>query len=696
MSISQSNRLIQISASFVSNDTIATELHATEAFSEPFVINVAVLSENLSFSSKDVIGQKCTVTVNHNTSDDPREFHGRVMAVSMGSIDGNLRRYTLRLAPGFWFTSQSRRHRIFENKSATEIIKEILAGYGDFCPLEDKTSATYLKREYCVQFGETDFAFVSRLMEEEGIGYYFVHGKDKHTMVLCDSTSGYTDCAEKNMRFNVGSDMDPTARILDWQREVQYHSAAIELTDYNHHTPKNFYKQNVSTKNSFAQKAGDSVLQDFGGYNFMMKSAPDHDFDVNANKQLTQVRMESLEAAHDVAKGQGYCGGFFPGGRFTLDHHIKSEANSYVITQVRHAASNRNDETASYSNQFSCIPDKIVFRPPQKIIKQRMRGPLTAVVTQLNASESKDDADPHRMVKVKFPWLDSASSCWLRVAQLYAGAGWGASFVPRINQEVLVDFINGDPDRPLVVGALYNKDNQGPAYTSTQSGIKTASGKFNELRFDDKQDNEEIYVEAGKNYNFLIHNDETGNILNNQTLTITKNRTMTIKEGDESKTLEKGSQTLAVSKDQSNSIGGNQAESVGGDATLDVGGNQAITVSNDQTEDVGGKQTVTIGADHKLTVGGNQDVEVSSKQTVKVTGAISQESSSDSIKLKAAQSIKLEANMSIELKVGGNSIKIDPSGVTITGTMVKINGSAMTEVKGGGMLKMQGGLVMIN
>lgn len=655
MSISQNNRLIQISASFISNDAIATDLQATEAFSEPFFINVTLLSENQSLSSQDVIGQKCSITLNYNSSDNPRAFHGRVMAMALGNLEGELRRYTLRLAPGIWFANHSRRYRIFENMTALEIIKEVIAGYGDFCALKDKTTATYLKREYCVQYDETDFAFVSRLMEEEGIGYYFEHAKDSHTQILCDSTSGYTDCTEKTVRLNVGSDLDPTACILDWQREFQFHTGTVEMIDYNHNTPKNLYKQSVPTRSKFAQKPGEHRLDEFAGYNFQLKSAPDHDFDVKANKQLAQVRMEALEAAHDIARGSGYCGGFFPGARFKLEHHIASEANTYVITQVRHSASNRNDDNATYSNQFSCIPDSVVFRPPQKTVKQRMRGPLSAVVTQLNASESKADADPHRMVKVKFPWSDPANSCWLRVAQLYAGAGWGSSFVPRINQEVLVDFLNGDPDRPVVVGALYNKDNQGPDYTSTQSGIKTASSKFNELRFDDKQGHEEIYIEAGKNYNFLIHNDETGNILANQTLTVTKNRTITIKEGDESKTLEQGSQTLTVNKDQTNTIGGNQSLSVGADQDISVSGNQAVSVA----------------------------------------GTITQESK-QSMTLKAAQSITLQANMSIELKVGGNSIKIDQTGVTITGTMVKINGNAMTEVKAGGMLKLQGGIVMIN
>lgn len=663
MSISQHNRLIQISAGFVREDTIVTDLQGTETFSEPFTFHVSILSDNHNLASKDVIGQKCTVTLSSQDNLPSRAFNGRVMGMSLGGLEGDRRRYVLRLVPGFWFTNHTRRQRIFENLKVTDIIKKILDGYGDFCPIEDRTTASYLAREYCVQYGETDFDFLSRLMAEEGIGYYFVHKPDRHIMVLCDSTSGYTDCDELKVRLAVGSDHDPDARIVSWQRELQYHANSVETLDYNHKTPKNFYKQNVATCHSFAQKPAESTLQTFGGFNFTLKSAPDHDLEVATNSQLTKVRMESLEAAHDVAQGSGYCESFFPGGRFNLEHHIASEANGYVLTQVNHMATNSNSNSASYHNQFTCIPDRVVFRPPQKALKKRMSGPLTGTVTQLNASESKAEADPHRMVRVTFPWADGNNSCWLRVAQLYAGAGWGASFVPRLQQEVLVDFLDGDPDRPVVIGALYNKDNQGPAYTSTQSGIKTASNKFNELRFDDKSGEEEIYVEAGKNYNFLIHNDETGKILNNQTLTVQQNRTLTISEGDETKELKQGNQTLKVA--------GNQKNEIKGDQNTQISGNQALKVQGNQKTEVTGNQEAKVTGNHKSAV----------------TGTIS---------LDSKQSITLQANISIELKVGGNSIKIDPSGITITGTMVKINGNAMTEVKGGGMLKMQGGLVMIN
>ena len=695
MTISQDNRLLSISASFVSNDAIAIELQGTEAISQPFNLSVTILSKNHALDSSDVIGQKCSITLNHKDANTPRHFHGRVNGFSLGELEGDYRRYNLRLVPGFWFATQSQHHRIFEEMTAKDIIESVLSEYGSFCSFNTNLNATHLTREYCVQYGESDFDFVSRLMEEEGIFYFFTHTESDHKMVLCDSTSGYVDSAEKNVKMNVGSDFDAKASILSWHREMNFHTNTFEMSDYSHNTPKNFYKQTVTTKHKFAQSPSEKTNQTFSEFGFKTGTAPDHDLDASNNKRLCEVRLESLEAGHDIAKGSGYAGSFSPGGRFTLEHHIKSECNTYVLTQVQHFAQNKNDRTAEYRNSFTCIPSTVVYRVPATRTKQLMRGPLTAKVVELNASASEAGADPHRMIRVEFPWSDGAKSCWLRVAQSYAGAAWGASFVPRLNQEVLVEFINGDPDRPVVVGALYNKDNQGPGYTSTQSGFKTSAKKFNELRFDDKENSEEIYVEAGKNYNYIVHFDETGTVENNQTLTVTKDRTLTIKEGNESKTLTEGSQTLDVAKDQTITIGENQTETVGADQALDVGGNREMNIGGDNSSSVSGDNSSSVGGNDETSVSGNQDFKVSGNQTHKVTGKQTMDVTG-AITNKSAQKITIQANMSIELKVGGNSIKIDPSGVTITGTMVKINGSAMTEVKGGGMLKMQGGLVMIN
>jgi len=681
MATSKDKRTLEVTASFITGEDIAIDFQGVEALSQPFNLSVTFLSKNHGLGSKDVIGQYCTVYLKHHNPSTPRCFNGRVNGFSLGEIEGEYRRYNLRLVPGIWFATQTRQYRIYEGKSAKDIINSVLGSYGAFCRLKDNTSKANFVREYCVQYGESDFDFVSRLMEEEGVFYYFTHTESDHTMVLCDGTNGYIDCFDKDVKLNVGSDRDDDAKVMSWHREMNYHAGSLEMSDYSHTTPKNFYEQSLKTKHGFGQNPANNTVQTFSEFTYQAGENPkaDHNFTTDNNKHLCEVRLESLEAAHDIARGSGYSEHFAPGQRFNLSHHLKSEAGSYVLTKVQHSLQTTNENAEAYRNSFTCIPSSVVYRSPVTRAKQVMRGPLTAKVVELNASASKDDADPHRMIKVEFPWSVGSQSCWLRVAQAYAGAGWGGSFVPQLNQEVLVEFINGDPDRPVVVGALYNKDNQGPAYTSTQSGFKTAAAKFNELRFDDKKDAEEVYLEAGKNYNYIVHFDETGTVENNQTLTVTKDRTITISEGNESKTLSEGSQTLDVAKDRTTSVGGDDKEDVKGNQDVNVTGNQTHKVKGDQTHQVTGKQT------HKIT--GDQTCKVTGKQTMDVTGAILN---------KSAQKITLQANMSIELKVGGNSIKIDPSGVTITGTMVKINGSAMTEVKGGGMLKMQGGLVMIN
>jgi type VI secretion system secreted protein VgrG len=680
MPLSQESRLIRLDASFIKGDAQASNLSISEAISAPFNGQVSLLSENLTLTSKDVIGQSISIAVHYQGDDSPRYFHARINALKLGDLDGEVRHYNLSLVPGLWFLSQASHHRIFNNMTSLDIIEDVFRSYGDFCQFEQKIKSTYLQREYCVQFGETDFEFVNRLMAEEGISYYFVFKEKEHTLVLTDDTSGYTDCEQKSIYYSAGgTEASGEANITSWERTLQFHSNTFLMQDYNHDTPKNFYKQSISTNNKFAQQPAEKTMEGFGAFGFTSKSEGVHDFDVNYNKLIAQRRVESLEAQHDVAHAQSDAASLQAGGRFSLEHPAKSEEQTYIVTRIEHRASDGNDIGSSYENSFECIPSAVPPRPQCAYSKQVMHGPLTAKVVELAASESKVSADPHRMIKVEFPWDTKNKSCWLRVVQSYAGAGWGGSFVPRLNQEVLVEFIGGDPDRPLVVGALYNKDNQGPEYSSTQSGLKTASDKFNELRFDDKKGEEEIYVEAGKNYNFLIHNDESGEIENDQILTVKKNRTLTVAEGDETKTVKKGNQTLDVGGDRTSTVKGNQKETIKGDATDAVNG--------DHKQSVKGKQTLSVTGDQSLSIKG--------AQKVSVVGAIKHDSKG-SIDLKAVQSIKMSANMSIELKVGANSIKLDPSGVSISGTMVKINGSAMTEVKAGGMLTLKGGITMIN
>jgi type VI secretion system secreted protein VgrG len=305
---------------------------------------------------------------------------------------------------------------------------------------------------------------------------------------------------------------------------------------------------------------------------------------------------------------------FTSGYRYELEDEPESAGGEkqFLLVEVTHRATEGHDQETSYSNTFRCVACSNItaFTPDPPEERPRVWGPHNARVIEVRNPEM---AGVHAEVKVQFPWNTVQSSCWARVAQSYAGNKWGSYFVPDIDQEVLVEFVNGDPDRPVVVGAVYNEDNKIPPYTKWQSGIRTRSGDYNELRFDDNPGSEEVYFKAGKDHNFRVSNNETGEVGNNQ--------------------------------------------------SLKVGSNQTVEVARDQSIDVG------------------SNVEYQAGQKIHID---------------AGTEILMEAGMSITLKVGGSTVKLDHTGVTIEGTIIRVKGNAMTEVKASGMLTLKGGLTRIN
>jgi type VI secretion system secreted protein VgrG len=398
-----------------------------------------------------------------------------------------------------------------------------------------------------------------------------------------------------------------------------------------------------------------------------------------------------------VVIGSSTCASFTPGGKFTLKHHdsVSERDKSYVVTSIAHSAQDESyiagaGGKQAYSNTFQCIPDTVTFRPARLTPRATVHGPQTAVVVGKSGEELY--VDKYGRIKVQFFWdrlgkKDENSSCWVRVAENWAGKQWGTVFLPRIGQEVLVDFLEGDPDRPIITGRVYNAE-QMPPYglpaNQTVSVIKSRSSKggqpenFNELRFEDKKDSEEIYFHAEKDFNRVVENNDTLKVGSSkakdgsQTIEIYKNRTETVKTGDEKVTLEKGSRDHQIKKDDSLKVEGKQ--------TIEITGDQTVTVKS-------GNRSVTI------------------------------QSGNDSLKVSAGTSTT-EAAQSIELKVGGSSIKIDPAGITLKGGMIKIEAtgvmeakgatvkiegsgmleakSPMTQVNGDGVLILKGGVVMVN
>jgi len=375
--------------------------------------------------------------------------------------------------------------------------------------------------------------------------------------------------------------------------------------------------------------------------------------------------MEAEEAPYQLVTARSGNMSLFPLGSFTLDDHvIESEKNKkYAILSVSHSAYDHattpGGSGSGYSCTFSCIPAEIVCRPARVTPKPRISGPQTAIVVGASSSD-EITTDKYGRIQVQFPWdRKKKTSCWIRVAQSIAGKQFGAIYLPRVGHEVVVSFLEGDPDRPLVVGSVYNADNM-PPYTlpdnKTQSGYKTrstvngAASNFNELRFEDKKGSEEVYLQAEKDFNCLVKHDQDLKIGNNQTIEVTNDRTEKVKQGNESVTIQQGNRSVVVNT-------GNDTHQIGQ-------GNRSVTISmgNDSLEIKMGNQTT------KVSLG----------------------------------SVSTEAMQSIELKVGQNSIKIDQMGVTIQGMMVSIEGQTQTQVKGlmtqiGGdaMLQLQGGITMI-
>lgn len=635
--LNQDKRLIHLDTPLGKDAFIVTALNGDEYISDLYRYELQLYSDNHSVGQADLMGKAVTATILHSGEDKPRYIHGYVSHLSMSDVDGNgLRGYRAIVVPGFWFTNLGSNNRVFQKKTAKQILEEVLGEYSKVITLTLKLSAEYQTREYCVQFDETDFEFVSRLMAEEGISYYFVHAKGKHELVLCDDTQDFFDCETDDVEYDGGGSHPTKNTIKSWQRSFNYHSGGFEFKDYNEYTTTKDNKQQVKTKSAL-NDASAYLMRQYGLNHFKATDGDDHkhEFKDSYHKALAERSMESQEAGFDVASGTGDCAIFSAGGRFPFAHTLATEKGKYLLTHVRISATDGNDTETSFSNFFECMPSSVLPRPAPTGFGNKIHSPQVASVLEVKATAADSSEDLYTQVKVKFPWNSAQNSCWVRVVQAFAGKNWGANFVPRIDQEVVVTYINGDPDRPLVTGAVYNGTNPGPNYTATQSGWKTEyeGSAFNELRLDDKGGEEEIYMEAGKDHNFLIHNDQGGKIENNQTLEIVKDRTITVTEGNESTTVSKGNQSYTVSK-----------------------GNHETTVSK-----------------------GNQTVTVKGTQTTSVDGAI-----------------KITSKASIELKVGGSSIKLTPTGIDIKGTMVNVKANATGEFKAGAMLTLKGGMTMIN
>ncbi|MDP9780474.1 type VI secretion system Vgr family protein [Pseudomonas fluorescens] len=585
--------------------------------------------------------------------------------------DATAERYQLLLRPWLWWLSLASNNRVFQNLATSDIVTTIFKAHG-FTDFQLKLTGSYTPREYCVQYGETDLAFVSRLMEEDGIFWFFSHENGKHTLVLADSNDAFAPIPNGPTVNYLGQKLGERELhgIRSGQVCLQAVSGVYQATDYEFTTP---------TTSLFSQAeavAGSSSMYEHpGGYT--AKAQGD---------ALTKLRVDGLRSQEKRFVGESDCRWLVPGYWFTLAGHEDTTLNiDWVVTSVSHEASHD-----SYRNRFEAIPKATVYRPARITPKPRMHTQTALVVGKAGEEIWTDE---YGRIKLQFPWdrtgkNDETSSCWVRVVLPWSGKGFGMQFVPRIGQEVIVTFIDGDPDRPLVTGCVYNGDNALPyalPANQTQSGIKTNSSKggggFNELRFEDKKDAEEVFLQAQKDFNINVLNDTTATVGHDETLTVQNARTRTVKDGDETITLEKGKRSVTIQT---------------GSDSLDVKDTRTVTVGSDQNHSTGGNYTHKVTGNYDLTVDGNLTIKVSGTLTLQSGGSFAIKSGADlaaqastSISQKAGTALSNQAGTSLENKAG--TTLTNDAGISLVN-----KAAAEQTVDGGGMLTIKGGLVKVN
>lgn len=660
---SQDDRPFRVDTALGKDELLLQGFTGDEGVSIPFSYTLDLLSEDAAVDAEKLLRTAVTLTLELADGGE-RVVHGLINRFSQSgqTQTGELTAYRAQVVPWFWFLSLSSDCKIFQNLTALEIVEKVFKARG-FSDFEIKCVKPHAKREYCVQYRETDLNFVCRLLEEEGVFYFFRHSKSKHVLVLADDNSAVKPCpTQSKVRMAVQSGgWEEEDVVTALQREHVTHIGKVTLRDYDYLQPSLSLESSVSGK-------GKEPVYDYPG---MFTTLDD-------GERLARLQLEEREGWQLVVRGESTCRGLETGCRFDLKEHYRSDANdTYFLLQLRQTGRNSDyrakpDTPAEYRNSFVAIPHKVPFRPPRTAPKPVVQGSQTALVVGKSGEEIW--VDKYGRVKVQFYWdrdgkKDENSSCWVRVASTWAGKQWGQIQIPRIGQEVIVDFLEGDPDLPIITGRVYNAE-QMPPYdlpaNQTQSGVKSRSSKgggtdnFNEIWMEDKKGSEVILVHAERDLVIEVENDETRDVLHDRITTVKHDDTRTVEEGNDTLTVKQGNQAVEITQ-------GNQKTELGQ-------GSQELTIKM-------GNQKVELGQ-------GNQELTLKmGNRAVKVSlGKIAE-----------------EAMQGIELKVGQSSIKVDQTGVTVKGMMVTIEGQVQTELKGlmtsvkaDAMLMVKGSMTMIN
>jgi type VI secretion system secreted protein VgrG len=689
----QTDRILNFTTTLGTDVLLPEYLSGVEGISELFYYQVELVADvSTTIDPKSIIGAKVTVGIAADDSGTQRYINGIVAGFESCGGDDEYNNYRAYIVPNLWLLTLNENTRVFQDKTVTDVIKAVLSPYNISPSIQ--TSATYTPMEYCTQYRETDFAFISRLMEQHGILYYFQHTDSDHTFTLQDTSSKLSACAIQSA-FRYAPEGHETEGFYDFvitsfRSKTSMVTGKYTAWDYSFIRYKRLPDPLASTNTAGPLGSNSNEQYDYAdsAAAYLKKIGSDSTI-ADLSNFFQTMRRDAGDAESVIVEGVSNAISMQTGYSFTLSEYSQAALNTkYLLTRVEHSVrqtppyrARGTVHTPPYGNTFTAIPFATLFRPLRRTPKPVVNGMLTGQVVVPSGEDSY--MDKYGRVCVQFFWdrlrqANTPDNTLLRVAQSWAGKGWGTYFWPRVNDEVLIDFIEGDPDQPIVVGSVYNGVNMpkyDPAGQYTLSGILTRSSKgggaanANELRFEDLDGKEQIFMNAERDYDLHVEHDHHTLIGNEQHEKITSNHFMET-DGD-THLLIKGVLNEEVDGDVSQNLKGKQIIQVGSDRNENIGSNSVIKIGSNKDENVGSNLTEQIGSNYSLNVGMSENHKIGMSYVI---------DSGMTVNIKAGMSIVIDAPLGVSLTCGGNFVNLTPAGVMISGILVNINsgGAAMS------------------
>jgi type VI secretion system secreted protein VgrG len=647
-----------------------------EGLGDLFAYELELISEDPNLDESQLLGESATVNVSLMNG-KTRYFNGIITDFGYAGKRGRYVTYHATLRPWLWLLSQASDCRIFQRMSVPDVVSAVFRDHGcsDF---KLTLTGDYPEREYIVQYRETTLGFVQRLLEQEGIYYYFTHEESRHNLEIVDAMTAHNTQAdyEQVPFFELGG-FNELDYLEHWTAQRHVRTGAYAFTDFDFKKPRANLSLDIAKPGNYSH-ADKECYEYPGGYETRQDG-----------ERYLRVRSDALQEGELGFSGRGNVRGLGPGVLFELTRFPRKKLNcKYLVTSATYTidAGDYESYVREASDPFQCtlhaVDSTLAYVARRTTTKPLVGGPQTAIVVGAEGEEIW--TDEYGRVKVQFHWdrvgeRNESSSCWVRVAQLWAGPGWGGIHIPRIGQEVIVEFLEGDPDRPIITGRVYNNANMPPydlPNNQTQSGIKSRStpkggiDNFNELRFEDSKGEEQLYMQAERNMDTLVKNDQSLTVGNNRTKSVTVDETTDI--GRHRDETVGGNERIQVS--------GTRTETVDKAETITLEDKRSTTIALGDTLKIGKAYMVSVGADATLSIVGSHTVKVDKEQSVHVTGARTQDVKSDTIHVKTK--LIIDAGSEIVFKTGAASITLKQNGdIAIRGASVSVTASGKVAIR---------------